>query len=154
MRLIKQTDPAMPRNFQLYGCRVRCLLAIAEFKSGKALTADQIIDITDRGRKLDGVITNDFYRAGSNEHWLINEAFLTLGIRRSGRQVGWQDSHIYDRPWEYMIIHHRTSTTDGHFVLADREQKQIFDPWDAKQIGWPLVIGDIQRRLMYRTWEV
>jgi hypothetical protein len=152
--LVYQTDPRMPRNFQLYGCRARCLLAIPEFIAGRALTPEQIIDITDRGMKIDGVLVNEFYRSGKNEHWLINEAFLSLGLRRTGRQVGWNDSHIHDRQWEYMIQHLATGTNTGHFVLADRNQQMIFDPWKEDQAGYSLNAGDIIRRLVYRTWEV
>jgi hypothetical protein len=128
-------------------------MAIAEFVEGRALTVEHIRDIIERGRKVPGVIVNDLMRAGASEHWIINEAFRALGSARQGRQVGWDISHLDTVRWDYMIRHHATGTSDGHFVLCDRAQSEIFDPWKAEQIGQALPKGRVIRRLLYRTWE-
>lgn len=152
--IVYQTDPRLTPEMNRYGCRVRVLMAIPEFIVGTALTADQINDIVDRGRRIEEVIVNDQMRAGRSEHWLINESFRALGSPRMGRQVGWTSEHVMSKQWEYMISHWETGGPDGHFTLFDRRQSEIFDPHNPMQAdGYVINKKRIARRLVYHTWE-
>lgn len=153
--IIYQTDPRLTEPFNRYGCRVRCLLAIPEFVVGQALTVAQIKDVFERGKRVPEVIVNDSFRAGSGEHWLINQAFYALGVERRGRQVGWNDAHVASRNWQYMIGHWKTDGPDGHFTLFDRREVEIFDPWNPAQAnGYEINKQKIIRRLVYATWGI
>lgn len=152
--IVYQTDPGLTPTMNRYGCRVRVLLAIPEFIVGTALSAEQINDIVDRGRRVEDVIVNDQMRSGRAEHWLINESFRVLGSQRIGRQVGWAPEHITSQTWEYMIAHWETDGPDGHFTLFDRRQSEIFDPHNPMQAnGYVINKKRIVRRLVYHTWE-
>ena len=152
--IVYQTDPRLPENVQRYGCRVFSLLAIAQFVSGNALSAEQIQIIVNKARVMPQVIMNDKMFCGSKEHKLINMAFLALDNRREGRQVGWTEEHLYTVDWEYMIARWRTDGPDGHFTLFDRAQIEIYDPWNPEQAGYEINRRGIEQRLLYRTWEV
>lgn len=151
--IIYQTDPRLPENVRRYGCRVFSLLAIAQFVSGKALSAEQINDITERGREYPEVIVNDIMRCGIDEHLLINWAFDALGNGREGRQVGWTEEHLHTVDWEYMIARWKTDGPDGHFTLFDRAQIELYDPWNPEQADYKINKREIAQRLLYRTWE-
>lgn len=151
--IIHQTDPRLPETFQRFGCRAACLMAIPQFVAGRALGIGQFADIIERGMGVPGVFTSELYRTGSDEHWLIDETFRSLGVARRGRQVGWTPDHMTSVQWEYMIAHWRTSGPDGHFTLHDRAQHLIYDPHDPAQAGYALHMQTITRRLVYRTWE-
>lgn len=152
--ILHDTDPAFPYPLNRYGCRVFVLLAIPQFVAGKCLTVEQILEITERGRKTDGVIVSDRMRTAGEEHLLINWGFEALGSNRHGRQVGWDPSHIIDKVWQYMVPHWETAGEDGHFTLFDRGQNEIYDPHDPQQAGYEIDKRKIVRRLLYRTWEV
>jgi hypothetical protein len=152
--IVYQTDPRLTKAMNRWGCRVRCLMAIPEFVIGRALTAEQINDIAQRGRFTSDVIIDDEMTAGAAEHWLIVEAFRALGSNRRGAQVGWNADHLTSRPWEYMIANWKTTGVDGHFTLFDRLQREIFDPHNAEQAGYVVKKQRITRRLLYRTWAL
>lgn len=151
--IIFQTDPRLTAMHNRYGCRLMCLIAIPQYVTGRALTVEQILDITERGKDVEGAIVSDTLITGRAEDWLINEAFKLLGSGRRGIQVGWNAAHLFSRKWEYMIGHWRTRGDDGHFTLFDRRQVEIYDPHNPAQAGYTIDKQDIQRRLMYRTWD-
>lgn len=152
--IVKQTDPRLDPMVNRYGCRVMCLLAIPQFVCGKCLSVDQVQDIIDQGKLVPNVIVNDKLRAGSREDWLINQGFLDLNEHRHGRQTGWLPSHVETRPWEYMIVHWKTTGPDGHFTLHDKLEQMIYDPFDVEQAGYDIKLVEIQRKLVYATWGV
>lgn len=154
--ILHDTDPVFSAAVNRYGCRVFTLLAIPQFVVGRCLTAKDIKLIIADGERVPTVIrTDDRYtlRTGREEHILINDSFAKLLSNRKGRQVGWNDSHIITRPWEFMIAQWETDGPDGHFTLFDRGQKEIYDPHDPKQAGYEINKKRIIRRLIYRTWE-
>lgn len=152
--IIYQTDPRLTTMHHRYGCRLMCLLAIPQYVTGRALTPAQILDITERGRETEGVIVSDTLITGRVENWLIDQAFRLLDSVRRGVQVGWNAEHMFTRQWQYMIGHWRTDGTDGHFTLFDRRQVEIYDPHNPAQANWYQINKvEIQRRLLYRTWE-
>lgn len=151
--IIHQTDPRLPRTFNRFGCRAACLMAIPQFVSGKPLGIGQYVDVIERGMGVAGVFTNELWATGSEEHWLIDETFRVLGVKRRGRQVGWLEEHLNPTAWEYMIAHWMTAGPDGHFCLYDRGQMLIYDPHDPQQAGYEIKFQRITRRLLYRTWE-
>ena len=152
--ILHDTDPRFTPEINRYGCRVFTLLAIPQFVAGKCLSVKQILDIVERAREVPYVIVTDTMRCGADEHWLINEGFRALGVRRAGRQVGWEPEHILTREWEYMIRHWETAGADGHFTLFDRGQKEIYDPHNADQAGYKIEKRRITRRLLYATREI
>jgi hypothetical protein len=151
--ITKQTDPRFPRSFQRFGCRVQCLLAIPQFITGSVLSVHGIESILLHALE-DPDVVGEHWTAGNDEHWFINEAFRRLGSKRKGRQVGWTDEHITKRDWEYMIVHWVTDGPDGHFTLFDKRQVEIYDPHDPKQAGYEINKKEIDRKLVYRTWEI
>ncbi len=153
-QIVYQTDKRLSAAMNRYGCRVRCLQAIAEFVAGRALTPEQIMAMVEAGRGIPGVIVDDNMTCGTFEHWLINESFKALSSARIGRQVGWNPEHLTTKEWQYMIGHWRTNGQDGHFTLFDRAQIEIFDPHDAAQAGYTVNKRSISRRLLYATWAV
>ncbi|AFG37622.1 hypothetical protein [Spirochaeta africana] len=150
--IIYQTDPRLPWEVNRYGCRVMSLIAIPQFVTGKALTIEQVTALLERGRREPDVIVNDLMRAGSGEHWLIDQAFQLLGSDRRGRQVGWNPEHVQTVPWEYMIAHWQTDGADGHFTLHDRREVEIYDPHNPEQAGSEINKHRIIRRLLYSIW--
>lgn len=151
--IVYQTDPALSPALNRFGCRVMTLLGIPQFVTGSCLSVADIADIVERGRGEPGVIVNNEMKCGPNEHWLINEGFRALGASRAGRQVGWDESHISVRRWQYMICHWETDGPDGHFTLHDRLQHEIYDPHNPEQAGYEVNKKRIARRLIYSTWE-
>jgi hypothetical protein len=151
--IIKQTDYAMPRAIQLYGCRFMALIAIPQFVVGEALTVEQILDIAAIGKSIPTVIKNANFQMGRDEHEVINLAFQTLGVKREGRQVGWDEDHIKTVQWEYMIREWSTDTHWRHFDLADRRGQELYDPYDRNTADYSLRKNEITRKLLYRTWE-
>ena len=143
-----QTDDCFPYEVNRYGCRAFVLIAIPQFVEGKCLTTEQILNIIAHGRATEYVIISETMRCGGDEHKLINWAFEALGSKRTGRQVGWDQSHVARNNWEYMITHWETAGADGHFCLADRGQKEIYDPSRDK-----IDKKKIVRRLMYSIRE-
>lgn len=151
--IIYQTDPRLPYKCNRYGCRVFTLIAIPQFIAGECLTVPQILELVDRGEKVDGVIVNENMKAGKNENLLIDWAFDTLKCPRHGRQIGWKREHITTREWQYMIGRWATDGADGHYTLFDRAQKEIYDPHNPHQAGYEINKKEITRRLLYATWE-
>ena len=151
--IIYQTDHRLTPMHNRYGCRLMCLLAIPQYVKGRALTVEQILDITERGQDVEGAIVSDTLITGRAENWLIDEAFRLLGSKRRGIQVGWNAEHMFTRKWQYMIGHWKTRGPDGHFTLFDRRQVEIYDPHNATQAGYAIDKQEVQRRLLYRTWE-
>jgi hypothetical protein len=152
--IIQQTDDRLTEAHARYGCRLMCLLAIPQFVTGRALTAAQILDITERGKVTPRVIVNDKLRCGSSEHLLINWAFAALKENRRGRQVGWAEDHEYSVQWDWMIAHWNTRGPDGHFTLHDDTKKCVYDPHNPVQAGYHIEMLSLARKLFYRTWEV
>jgi len=152
--ILYQTDPRFSPTINRYGCRVFTLLAIPQFIAGRCLSVKQIKDIIEQGQIQRYVIVNAQMLCGADEHWLINEGFRALKIRRAGRQVGWDPEHIKTRRWQYMIAHWETAGPDGHYTLFDRGQKEIYDPHDSRQAGYTIDKRQIVRRLLYSTWSV
>lgn len=150
--IIKQTDPRLPKSVQRYGCRVMCLLAIPQIVSRTALSIHAVESILLHAAE-DPDIAGKNWRTGSREHWLIEEVFRRLGVKRKGRQVAWNDDMLESVPWEYMITHWRTRGPDGHFTLFDRGGIEIYDPHEPAQAGRNIEKIDIIKRLGYRTWE-
>lgn len=142
-----QTDPKFNYAVNRYGCRAFVLMAIPQFVEGKCLDSEQILNIIAHGRVTDEVIVNEIMKCGKQEHLLIDWAFEELGSARHGRQVGWSPEHVARSNWEYMILHWETFGDDGHFTLADRGQKEIYDP-SRDAIDKRRIV----RRLMYSTW--
>lgn len=147
-----QTDPAFNYAVNRYGCRVFVLLAIPQFVIGRCLDSEQILNLIAHGRVTDGVIINESMKCGTQEHRLIDWAFEALGSDRHGRQVGWAPEHVARSNWEYMIQQWETAGADGHFCLADRAQKEIYDPHNVAQAGYSIDKRRIVRRLTYATW--
>ncbi len=148
-----QTDPAFDYAVNRYACRVFVLLGIPQFIVGACLTVEQILNIIAHGRATQDVITTETMMCGMDEHRLINWGFEALGSARTGRQVGWNPEHVIRDNWQYMILHWETAGADGHFTLADRAQKEIYDPHNAAQAGYSIDKRKIVRRLMYATRE-
>jgi hypothetical protein len=157
--VLKQTDPHFPWELRRFGCRVMCLLAIPQYVAGRCLTHDQTLQLIDRGRATPNVIVNSNMLAGRDEHMLIDWAFEMLGLARKGRQVGWTGAHVETREWQYMIVHWQTQrngalTADGHYTLHDRLETMIYDPHDARQIGYSIDFAGVARKLVYATWAI
>lgn len=152
--IIAQTDYAMPRAIQLYGCRFMSLIAIPQFVVGDALTVEQILEIAAIGKSIPTVIKNANFEMGRDEHEVISLAFQLLGAKRAGRQVGWDAEHIDTVQWEYMIREWSTATRWRHFDLADRRGRELYDPYDRRTADYSLRKIEITRKLLYRTWRV
>ncbi len=143
------TDPEFPYEVNRYGCRVFVLIAIPQFVEGRCLDSEQILNLIARGKAVDEVITNELMKCGRQEHLLINWAFEVLGSNRHGQQVGWAPEHVARDNWQYMVQHWETAGPDGHFILADRAQKEIYNPSRDPAIEMKRIV----RRLCYSTWS-
>jgi hypothetical protein len=152
--MIYQTDPRLTRELNLWGCRVMALLAIPQFVVGRPLSVSQILSIVHQGRQMDGVIVNDKMRAGGQEHELIRLGFAALGVNRTGRQVGWKESMRELVDWDYMIYRWTTKQGGQHFTVADRDGREIYDPYNEEQATYPLTKSEMVQPLLYRTWEI
>lgn len=150
--ILHDTDPAFPHEANRYGCRVFVLLAIPQFVVGRCLSSEQILNLIAHGRVTDGVIISETMRTGAEEHHLIDWAFEALGSDRHGRQVGWSPEHVVRSNWQYMMRHWETAGDDGHYDLADRGQKLLYDPHNIAQAGYSIDKRKIVRRLTYATW--
>lgn len=154
--MIAQNDRRLNKLINLYGCRFRCLQAVAEMFSGKRLTAEDV-ESAYREHIKNPQIMNKNCRCGTEEHHIVNKAFHLLGCRNSCRQVGiirdglpvgW-DGEAVD--YDFMILHWASQTADGHFTLADKEGVEIFDPW-SENFDAPLGKKYIQRKLLYKVF--
>lgn len=152
-KMIAQNDKRLRKEINLYGCRFRCLQAIAEITCGKTLTAEQIEDAYNIF-SVQPKIMNRNCRTGADEHFIIEHAFKVLGSNQKARQHG---SHVLttNERWsaqsgDFIILHWSTNTSDGHFTLADKNGKEIFDPWD-EEISGSLSKKTITRKLYYKV---
>jgi hypothetical protein len=167
MNILTQTNRALDGVTRRFGCRVTTLLAIPQHFLGLPLAPERAMEIIEAGRRIPEVILENS-RAGTEEHWLINQAFNALGhpdLR--GRQVGRMKG---DRPvfwnspgdWQYIIAHWVTLGSDGHFTLFDNTDQEIFDPWNPEEaVGVPGLPDNyvirkrlVDKRLLYRVWRV
>lgn len=152
-KMIAQNDKRLRKEINLYGCRFRCLQAIAEITCGKSLTAEQIEDAYNIF-SVQPKIMNKNCRTGPDEHLIIEHAFKCLGSTKNARQHGAFVATTGEK-WaaqfgDFIILHWSTNTSDGHFTLANSGGKEIFDPWDEK-IGGSIGKKTITRKLFYKV---
>lgn len=152
-KMIAQNDKRLRKEINLYGCRFRCLQAIAEITCGKTLTAEQIEDAYNIF-SVQPKIMNKNCHTGTDEHLIIEHAFKVLGSNKKARQHG---AHVLtaNEKWgtqsgDFIILHWSTNTSDGHFTLANINGEEIFDPWNEKISGSPGK-KTITRKLYYKV---
>jgi hypothetical protein len=157
--LIYQNDPKLPRSVRLWGCRFRCLSAMAEFFTQKNLSHEQITQIYDLARQHpSGKVMDDNCLCKVDEHHICKLSFLALkdntriarqvGVMNGNVPTGWDGKEI---AFDYQIFEYHTKV-GKHFVLANKANQVIFDPWSINY-DQPLdIIGGIQKQLLYKVF--
>jgi len=159
---IKQTDKRLPELFHKYGCRFMCLLTIPQLKTGRTLSVDEIQEIFGTCSEDKNIVSDKDMTCGKDEHKIIALSFSLLDVPMLGRQVGYIDKktnkHIpwgaIDRGYEYILAHFVTGGIDGHWVVLDKDEEEIYDPFDPKQASYSINKRYIDKMLTYRTWYV
>lgn len=136
MNLIKQNKSGLPSPVQKWGCKMRCLQAIAEFSEGQSLSAYDILTIYESfTKKNNPKIMNQHCETGTQEDVIINNAFyrLRLDEARKAKMVGSRDSQgdTWGRQEGDFIMKDFKTFSGKHFVLFDKDDNEIFDPWDG-----------------------
>lgn len=132
MNLVKQNMPGLPEQVREFGCKFRCLQAIAEFTIGRTLSPYDIMNIYHVFvKKNDHTIMNSNCYMGENEHFVIDNAFyrLTLTEKYKGKMVGSSTGWGVQKG-DFIIKDFKTKF-GKHFVLFDKFGREIFDPWDG-----------------------
>lgn len=138
--MIKQNHPQCMPIVRRIGCFVRCCGALAELKTGKRLTANQINKLWVWG-KLEGVIDrNDNVRESAP---IATEALRVLGD--SGRFVEvatFKDGSMNWYRWvtpamrekkKWFVQKIKTNGKIGtHFRVVDNAGRLVFDPYEPE----------------------
>lgn len=157
MNVIFQNDRRLNRQINLYGCRFRCLQAIAEFSLGKALTVEQIEMGYQEAIKNKNVMKPNC-ACGKDEHEIINYAFKMLNSGLEGKQIGGIDSKGNLTFWDGQkkgydfIIDRWTTKTGYHFILAFLD-KDYWNPWSTK-FDAKLTVYNNTQKLLYKTTKL
>jgi len=138
MNLILQTDPRLNAEINRYGCRFRCLLAIAEFETGRALTPTAILQAY--GDLVPGAM-DVHCRCNGNESKISRWSLRALGSTSRCYQIGLVRGCVQLEFWPasrvYTILKGLThfkgepgyeAEAGFHFRLGDRAGRMIFDP--------------------------
>jgi hypothetical protein len=121
MNLLKQTDSNLPWIIRRYGCALRCLQAIVELESGKALTAKDIIRLHEIGVKNKNI--GDNCKIISNDGVIKETAeFLSLQKYPIFKSGDWFKAS----PDVYVRLCYKTEEGE-HFVLFNAK-KGYFNP--------------------------
>lgn len=142
MKLVKQDESGLNENIRKYGCRYRCLQAIAEITEGRTLSKYDIETVYDKFvKKGDKDIMNETCYCGKKDHIITENAFyrLRLDEKKKVKQVGGRDSsgESWGVAGDFIIKHFKTPY-GGHFILFDKDDNEIFDPSEAKieRLSW------------------
>lgn len=153
LKLVKQNHAGLPDAIRSWGCKYRCLQAIAEFSEGRTLSAYDIMTIYDSfAAKNNPKIMNKNCETGTEEHVIINNAFyrLRLDEKRTAKMVGSRNADgdtWAEQEGDFIMYHYAINgRRDGHFVLANSKGKEIFDPWDGK-----LERGNLIKTMYYKV---
>ena len=131
--MIAQNDSKLNQQINLYGCRFRCLQAIAEERMGQSLTHAQILEGYEQAIKNQNIMSHNC-TCGPQEHHIINHAFSMLGSRLNAAQIGsmqgkkliFWDGRI--RGFD-SIIERWTTKTGYHFTIVFSDGNS-WNPWD------------------------
>ncbi len=136
MNLIKQNKAGLPEAVQKWGCKYRCLQAIAELSEGHSLSAYDILSIYQAfAKKNNPKVMNENCETGEQEHVIIDNAFyrLRLDEQRKAKMVGSinDKGETWGQQEGDFIMKDFKTPTGKHFVLFDKDGHEIFDPWDG-----------------------
>lgn len=152
---VKQNHTGLPDAVRSFGCKMRCLQAIAEFTEGRTLSAYDILTIYKSfAKKNDPDIMNSECRTGEKEHIIINNAFyrLRLDEKVTAKMVGSKNAKgetWQDQSGDFVVKHYAVNgSKNGHFVLCNSDGKEIFDPYDGK-----IERGGLIKTLFYRVFK-
>ena len=162
--IVKQTNKLLLPHLNKYGCRFMSLLAIPQVYTGDKLSPTDIngiflecSDIKRTDPKWFAVKLENA-ECGSGEHEIINAGFRLLDSDATGVQVGYIDSNGLFHPWfgkdvdyDFVICHWITGGPDGHWTLWNKDMEEIYDPWDAKDMGYEIKKVTVDKRYAYRV---
>lgn len=144
--ILHQTDYRLGSWFNLWGCLVRCLQAMGEIRSGRAMTVSEILGsftvytekkwLTPRDQNQDGKIDDnekkDLFVEEPNP--IVAHAWgVTGNAVPPPRQIGSMDPVTRKMTWgekegaRFSIIKWKTRKY-FHFTLAGADEVEIYDP--------------------------
>ncbi|MGL4524536.1 MAG: hypothetical protein ACRCVN_03315 [Spirochaetia bacterium] len=148
--MISQNHPENKKEIQLYGCNFRCLQAIAELSCDKFLTSFEINALHTKNSQNSKVIGKNCW-CGPNLHQITDAVFAHFGHPYTCRQVGGVDAkgEVWGRQeGDFVVLHWNTNFPSGHFTLADKDGKEIWDP-HSLEYGKDLGKTSIRKKLFY-----
>lgn len=133
--MIKQNDKSLKSVIQKIGCYYRCCAAIAELKTKKELTAEQLNDGWKWAKKNGHINTNDDL-LDKHAEFIINYFLEILGDQGIVREIGIFDSGIFvwygeESDGDFFIqkiIQGGPSKT--HFRIVDKYGILVWDPYE------------------------
>ena len=129
--LMPQTDLFYP--VYKYGCNFRSLQAMAEIKSRRTLSENEIIDLYTIATNRDYIdsdcyvnkpeeITNSVFKLYKSKYRVWN-----CGKVKNGEAVNWKGHPV---KFDYSIIKlYQPDMENKHFVLGDTDYNLVFDPY-------------------------
>lgn len=126
--MIRQSDPAMPAEVQIFGCYFCSVLYLAEMRTGKVFDADRVMAIY-KAAKRSGILGEECYVAKPVD------LFALAGVNL--RDVVKADNNVIPGPGGFELLHfHRAANTPAgmknkmhdHFVAGDGHGQVAFDP--------------------------
>lgn len=159
MKPITQTNKNNPYPIQRWGCRTMALLAIPQLTMQRPLKWWEVCGLYGEVAKDRAIVVDpEQCLMGSDEHKLINDAFVLMGSKKTARQIGYVDELGVARDWgdrptddyQFVIQHWQTNGRDGHFTIVDRAGNE-FDPHDPKEAGYTINKKKVVRKLIYRV---
>lgn len=128
---IVQNDDRLPEQVRISGCLFRSLSMLAEIKSGRTMTPQQIIDQYDwliKNSAMDGhcYVINHASVIKAAQHYLGVPQQAKYVLRRMG------DDRDFDKGAANAWIGHvQTVRGNGHFLVVAKDGRVIWDPY------WP-----------------
>lgn len=144
-----QTSPELNsiKNMRGSGCNVMSLIYMAEEKTGKRLTPQQISELVNIVQSTPNVIKPwemavEKDMRVNNPDIVMNKAFGMLGYPNLTATIN--HGNKKGQKVDYIQKKGKTKLNNPHFTVADSEGNGIYDPW-----GSPVEVEKIEDRNVY-----